>query len=65
MELELRCSPNLIEPLSGSICSGAGLQITRLVQSNVWNPLKVLSKEYKVIHLMHKSAKLRLVLTVI
>ena len=35
------------------------------MQSNGSNPLKVLSKEYKVIYLMYNSAKFGLVLTVI
>ena len=53
------------ELLSGSIGWGASLQSSRLVQSKGSNPLKVLNKEYKVIYLMHKSAKFGLVLTVI
>ena len=55
---------NLIDLLSGSIGWGAGLQISKLVESNGSNPLKVLNKEYKVIYLMYKSAKFVLVLTV-
>ena len=45
------------ELLSGSVGWGAGLQTSRLVQSKGSNPLTVLNKEYKVIYLMHKSAK--------
>ena len=53
------------ELLSGSTGWGAGLQTSRQVKSKGSNPLKVLNKEYKVIYLMYKSAKLGLVLTVI
>ena len=65
MELELYCSPNLIELLSDSIGLGAGLQTSRLVQSKCLNPLKVFNKEYKVIYLMYQSTKFGLVLTAI
>ena len=65
MELQLRCSNNLIELLSGSIGWGAVLQITSLVQRNGSETLKDLNKEYKVIYLMYKSAMFRLVYKVI
>ena len=51
--------------MSGSIGWGAGLQTSRLGQSKISNPIKVLNKEYKVIYLMYKSAKFGLVLTFI